>query len=137
MEKTLTGSRNNRLVLEALTGASAPLTAYELLDQLKAEGLRAPPQIYRALKRLSDDGLVHKLESANAYVACAHATCCGGERCKTSHTVFFLCDVCGAVEEVNGQAVIKDVESMAGKLGFTAQSSSLEVHGQCASCQTT
>lgn len=128
-------SRNNKLVLDALTGAAAPLTAYELLDQLRNEGLRAPPQIYRALKRLSDDGLVHKLESANAYVACAHATCCGGERCKSSHTVFFLCDGCGGVEEVNGQVISKDVEHMARDLSFAAQSSALEVHGQCSVCQ--
>lgn len=135
MEYPLPVSRNNQLVLDALTGAAAPLTAYELLDQLRNEGLRAPPQIYRALKRLSDDGLVHKLESANAYIACAHASCCGGEQCKSSHTVFFLCDSCGGVEEVNGRVITKDVELMAEELGFTAQSSALEVHGQCSSCQ--
>lgn len=128
-------SRNNQLVLEALTAAEAPLSAYDLLDQLRGQGLRAPPQIYRALKRLSDDGLVHKLESANAYIACAHATCCGGERCKSSYTVFFLCEGCGSVEEVNGQAITKDVELMANELGFDAQSSALEVRGQCAECQ--
>lgn len=128
-------SRNNQLVLEALTAAEAPLSAYELLDRLRTEGLRAPPQIYRALKRLSDDGLVHKLESANAYIACAHASCCGGERCKSSHTVFFLCDECGGVEEVNGQAITKDVELMATGLGFEAKSSALEVHGRCAECR--
>lgn len=128
-------SRNNKMVLDALSAAQAPLSAYDLLDQLRAEGLRAPPQIYRALKRLSDDGLVHKLESANAYIACAHASCCGGERCKSSHTVFFLCDDCGSVEEVNGKAITRDVERMANELGFTAQSSALEVHGQCANCQ--
>lgn len=130
-------SRNNQLVLDTLTGAAAPLSAYDLLDRLRDQGLRAPPQIYRALKRLTDDGLVHKLESANTYVACAHAACCGGERCRSSHTVFFLCERCGGVEEVNADAVMKDVDDKANELGFSARSSSLEVHGLCSRCQTT
>jgi Fur family zinc uptake transcriptional regulator len=129
-------SRNNQLVLDTLTNAAAPLSAYELLDRLRDEGLRAPPQIYRALKRLTDDGLVHKLESANTYIACAHATCCGGERCRSSHTVFFLCEQCGSVQEVHADAVMADVDSKAKELGFVARSSSLEVHGLCATCQT-
>ncbi len=127
-------SRNNQLVLDQLTAARAPLSAYELLDQLRSEGLRAPPQIYRALKWLGEHGLVHKLASANAYIACAHASCCGGARCTTSHTVFFLCDQCGIVEEVNGEALVDDIASLAALSGFSASTASLEVRGTCAGC---
>jgi Fur family zinc uptake transcriptional regulator len=128
-------SRNNQLVLDRLTESSGPLSAYELLDALREEGLRAPPQIYRALKWLGEHGLVHKLESANAYIACAHASCCGGRSCAASQTVFFLCDACGGVEEVNGASLAEDVDSLAAKLGFATRAASFEVHGRCAACQ--
>jgi len=128
-------SRNNKLVLSQLTQSDKPQSAYELLDALREEGLRAPPQIYRALKWLGDHGLVHKLESANAYIACVHASCCGGAHCASSHTVFFLCDGCGGVEEVNGDALAKDVDALGQTLGFAARAASIEVHGQCAACQ--
>jgi Fur family zinc uptake transcriptional regulator len=128
-------SRNNQLVLDQLTQSAGPLSAYALLDALREEGLRAPPQIYRALKWLSERGLVHKLESTNTYVACAHATCCGGERCATAQTVFFLCDRCGGVEEVNGSALANDLTSLSEQIGFAARGANLEVHGQCAACR--
>ncbi|MEQ8658923.1 MAG: Fur family transcriptional regulator [Hyphomicrobiales bacterium] len=129
-------SRNNKLVLDQLSQSDKPQSAYELLDSLRDEGLRAPPQIYRALKWLGDHGLVHKLESANAYIACVHASCCGGARCASSHTVFFLCDGCGGVEEVNGDALANDVNALGKTLGFAAHTTNIEVHGQCAACQT-
>lgn len=128
-------SRNNQLVLDQLTQSDKPQSAYELLDALREEGLRAPPQIYRALKWLGERGLVHRLESANAYIACVHASCCGGARCASSHTVFFLCDVCGGVEEVNGDALAQGVDALGQTLGFAAHAASIEVHGQCAACQ--
>jgi Fur family zinc uptake transcriptional regulator len=136
MSTTAPLSRNNQLVLDRLTQSAGPLSAYELLDALREDGLRAPPQIYRALKWLGEHGLVHKLESANAYVACAHASCCGGERCATSQTVFFLCDGCGGVEEVNGSALAKDLATLSEQIGFVAQGANLEVHGRCEACQT-
>lgn len=127
-------SRNNRLVLDALTGEGTPLSAYQLLDRLRDDGLRAPPQIYRALKWLAEHGLVHKLESANAYVACAHATCCGGHVESRGMAVFFLCERCGGVKEVAGNAVASAIDDEAQTLGFIADATVLEVHGTCAQC---
>ncbi|MFK7793014.1 MAG: transcriptional repressor [Devosiaceae bacterium] len=135
MSTPISLSRNNRLVLDRLIASDCPLSAYALLDALRDEGLRAPPQIYRALKWLGERGLVHKLESANAYVACAHASCCGAQACATSHTIFFLCDACGSVEEVNGATIAKEVDDLASSMKFVARATSLEVHGQCVRCQ--
>ena len=42
-------TRNQALVLDTLTRADAPLSAYTILDQLRDDGFRAPPQVYRAL----------------------------------------------------------------------------------------
>src|SRR5256885_11218862 len=59
-------------VLDTLRQAGAPLTAYALLDQLRDHGLTAPTQVYRALDKLAEQGVVHRLESLNAYVCCSH-----------------------------------------------------------------
>ena len=39
-----------------------PVGAYELLDQLREHGLRAPLQIYRTLDQLIELKIVHRLE---------------------------------------------------------------------------
>ena len=41
-----------RRVLEILLQEHRALGAYEILDRLRERGLRAPPQVYRALERL-------------------------------------------------------------------------------------
>ena len=70
-------TRNQELVLGTLAHATAPLSAYDILDQLRDEGLRAPLQVYRALDKLTERGLAHRLESLNAFVCCADAHCHG------------------------------------------------------------
>src|SRR5665647_1791430 len=86
-------TRNQHLVLDALTGAEAPLSAYGILDQVRAEGIRAPLQVYRALEKLQQMGLAHRLESLNAFIACAHAHDHPG-----GITAFAICEGCGRVD---------------------------------------
>jgi Fur family transcriptional regulator, zinc uptake regulator len=57
-------------VLEALHKSGKPLSAYELLDKLHKFGIKAPPTVYRALETLVERGLVHRIESLGAFVAC-------------------------------------------------------------------
>ena len=47
-------SKNQLLVMDALTNSDGPLSAYAILDQLCDQGFRAPQQVYRALKKLVD-----------------------------------------------------------------------------------
>src|SRR5690606_36153974 len=49
-------TRNQSLVLGALTRAEGPLSAYTILDKLRDDGFRAPLQVYRALEKLLDAG---------------------------------------------------------------------------------
>jgi len=65
-------TRNQSLVFGALSRAEGPLSAYTILDQLRDDGFRAPLQVYRALDKLVETGMVHRLESLNAFVACSH-----------------------------------------------------------------
>ena len=71
-------TKNQSLVFDVLTRAEQPISAYTILDRLREHGFRAPLQVYRALDKLLEAGLVHRLESLNAFVACAHrnSSCC-------------------------------------------------------------
>ena len=62
-----------RHVLQALLSSHRPLGAYEVIDELaKSMPRPAPITVYRALDFLIENGLVHRIESRNAYLACAH-----------------------------------------------------------------
>jgi Fur family transcriptional regulator, zinc uptake regulator len=127
--ETLT--RNQSLVLVELQAAHAPVTAYALLDKLRPQGFKAPLQVYRALDRLMALGHIHKLESINAYMACAHGD---GEGHHHGVAGFAICDQCGQVSEFADSAIEHRLEAWARSNGFHAQKSAIELHGQCAAC---
>jgi len=70
--------------------------AYEIIDRLAQRNRPAPDYLYRALDFLRENGLVHRIESRNAYVACVHNH--GGD----DLVVFLICESCGAVGEAPG-----------------------------------
>ncbi len=126
-QKTLT--RNQFLVLGRLRKAQKPLSAYDILDQLRSEGLKAPLQIYRALGALTSLGRAHRLESLNAFVACASNECnCSGL------SAFAICDKCGKVDEFTDHVLGQRLEGWADNNGFNASHSVVEMHGTCAAC---
>ena len=77
--ETLCRQRKQRLtpmrrqVLNALAASHRPIGAYEIMERVAADGTRpAPITVYRALDFLIEQGLVHRIESRNAFLACAH-----------------------------------------------------------------
>lgn len=122
-------TRNQRLVLDRLTLSGTPLSAYAILDALRPEGFRAPPQVYRALDKLVEAGLVHRIESKNAFVACAVPACHGRET-----VVFMLCEHCGAVDEFADDTVARRLDDLAHDRRFRADKQTVEVRGVCAAC---
>jgi Fur family zinc uptake transcriptional regulator len=124
-------TRNQRLVLEQLRAAGGPLSAYTILEQLRDQGFKAPLQVYRALDKLVEQALVHRLESLNAFVACNHPGC-------TSHetVAFAICDTCGNVEEIASQRLAQKLEALAAEAHFLPLKSTVELHGRCSDCQT-
>src|SRR3974390_3245574 len=87
-----------RQVLEALLASHRPLGAYEIIERLAKPGRPAPITVYRALHFLRDNGLVHRIESRNAFVACVH------NHAGDDIVVFLICERCGAVGEAPGDA---------------------------------
>ena len=122
-------TKNQSLVLEVLESHQNPLSAYSILEQLADAGLRAPPQVYRALEKLIDYGLIHKLESINSYVACQHRHC--GSHQVTS---FAICDTCERVLEIINQEFETTLHGLAERSGLNPTHSTVEIHGTCATC---
>lgn len=129
MTTALALTRNQTLVLHALAEAKTPLSAYTILERLHGAGLKGPPQIYRALKKLLDCGLIHRLESLNAFVACSHG------QCSRERTVAFaICDDCGCVSEFSDGAVEEWLCAWSKGNGFRLARTTIEIHGSCADC---
>lgn len=122
-------TRNQNLVLGALTKAEGPISAYGILDELREDGIRAPLQIYRALDKLLEMGLVHRLESLNAFVACAHE-----HDHLTGTAAFAICKDCGKVDEFTDDVVNEQLTAWASRNGFTADRTTIELRGHCGQC---
>lgn len=123
-------TKNQTLVMDALVEAKGPLSAYTILDQLRDCGFRAPLQVYRALDKLVEFGLVHRLESLNAFVACRHPGCDGHET-----IAFTICDRCGQVKEITDDSLARQLKEMASQSSFALTKSTIELRGICSICR--
>lgn len=117
-----------RQVLEALLSSHNPLGAYEIMARLGPKR-PAPITVYRALEFLRDNGLVHRIESRNAFVACGHNHS-GGDL-----VVFLICERCGAVGEGPGGAVAQALKAASRAAGFAPKNPLIEIVGICAHCR--
>jgi Fur family zinc uptake transcriptional regulator len=103
--------------------------AYHILDALKRRHPgAAPPTVYRALEFLSEQGLIHRIESLNAYVGC--------DRPDQQHvSQFLICERCNATAELGDPAIAAAVTRRAGDLGFAVARQTIEVRGLCPRCR--
>ncbi|MFZ3357996.1 MAG: Fur family transcriptional regulator [Xanthobacteraceae bacterium] len=118
-----------RQVLQALLASHRPLGAYEIIERLARKNRPAPITIYRALDFLRENGLVHRIESRNAFVACVHNH--GGD----DLVVFLICESCGTVGEAPGAAVAESLKASSRAAGFAPKSPLIEIAGICAHCR--
>ncbi len=120
-----------RQVLETLLASHKPLGAYEIMERLATDnGRPAPITVYRALDFLRDNGLVHRIESRSAFVACVH------EHADTDPIVFLICERCGAVGEAPGGTVAEALKASCRTAGFAPKSPVIEIAGICSHCRT-
>ena len=115
--------RTYELILEA----PGPIKAYDVIDRFHPDGAAKPPTVYRALSFLEQMGLIHRIESLNAFVAC-------DTRDHPHTAAFLLCDCCGSSEEIAIPAV-PEIEAAAARTGFQVKHVTLEAHGLCRGCQ--
>ena len=123
-------SRNQEKILTCLRQAMEPMSAYAILDMVRNAGISHPPTVYRALNDLMQKGMVHRLQSRSAFVACDHGACDG-------KLAFAICRRCDKVVEIP----LSD-EDQAGLLGLAPDEISpeqvtLEIAGLCVVCSPT
>ncbi len=120
-----------RRVLELLAEEGRPLGAYDLIEKIAATTGKhpAPISIYRALDFLLENGLVHRLASRNAFLACAH-----GHR-HEEPVVFLICETCGSVTEATSKPLHREIAALGTESGFTPHSQVLELTGLCGACE--
>ena len=118
-------------VLEIIWVSHRPIGAYSLLKVLKKEKAgAAPPTIYRALEFLLTLGLIHRIESQNAYVGCPNPDP------KDQHKgMFLICKDCGNAVELEETKIDRLLQVSASNQGFFIESRMVEVAGLCHQCQ--
>jgi Fur family transcriptional regulator, zinc uptake regulator len=122
-------TRLRRSVLALVLAADHPLTAYEILDLLSATDRSATPAgVYRSLEFLTRLGLVHRIESAKSFIACAMPD-------HTHPSQMLVCRRCGTAVETEDSRVAKATENLGRRLGFALDRSTMELIGLCSSCQ--
>ena len=118
-----------RRVLELVWQSHSPIGAYEVLELLRQERRgAAPPTVYRALDFLREQGLVHRVDSLNAYVGCISPD--DGHR---AH--FLLCTECGQAAEIDDEALRTAIGRCAERAGFRIAGETVEITGICAACR--
>jgi Fur family transcriptional regulator, zinc uptake regulator len=119
-----------RQVFEEIAGSHDAIGAYDVLDSLirKTGERMAPISVYRAIDALLDVGVVHRLESKNAFFAC-HTPHAGRRH------IALVCDGCGLVAEIDGTTVFAAIDLAAGRTPFAVRRSVVEVAGTCAVCE--
>lgn len=118
-----------RKVLELLLTSGRATKAYSLLDEMRQiHPGSAPPTVYRALDFLLSAGLVHRIESINAFAVCHDLTQC-------QHGILVVCQQCGNVTELHEpqlrQALVTQIEAA----GYRLSGDGIELKGLCAQCQ--
>ena len=128
-ERGLSLTPIRKQVLELVWRRHAPAGAYDILDQLGRQGKpTAPPTVYRALTFLLDAGLIHRIDTLNAYLAC--------ETPRQAHAAQFLvCRSCQRVTEFGDPAIVKLLTQRVKSAGFKADVHDLEIKGLCSSCR--
>jgi Fur family zinc uptake transcriptional regulator len=131
----LTEKRKRILALMLLS--KTPLSAYEVADNYNKDAESSMPamSVYRILDFLESEQLVHKLSTANKYVACSHIDC------SHSHQIpqFLICGKCQSVKEVAiAKRIIDELDQQVAGAGYKLVNSQLELQCLCDKClQTT
>ena len=123
-------SKNQKIIYDLIHKSSEPLKAYTILFNVQKKGIKAPPQVYRALDKLVEIGKIHKIESKNAFVACRNSDC---EISKA--TAFSICESCEVVDEISDVKLSKYLSSFNHKKGMKFKRFNLEFFGLCQKCK--
>lgn len=118
-----------RKVLELVWQSHGPIKAYDILDRLDQRiASIKPPTVYRALDFLTENGLVHKINSLNAFVGCGHPL-------KHRECYFLICTDCGEAKECCNLDIVDAVAKTSWRNQFEIKNVTLEITGECSDCR--
>ena len=117
-------------VLELVWQSHKPLGAYTLMEMLAQASTRrvAPPTVYRALDFLLEEGLIHRINSLNAFIGCRSPT-------QKHQSHFLICQNCNVAVELDNAQLNQSILNAAANAGFSLTSHSVEINGLCPGCQ--
>ena len=120
--------KNNSLVLNILKKNPKGLTAYQILNRAQKFKFVQPMTVYRALKDLTEQGLIHKTNKNKTF-----------HLCNTSdhhehNAVLAVCDDCGVAEELNTNLFSKIIKHVKSKRKFNFNNFNLEITTTCKEC---
>ncbi|MEX1033953.1 MAG: Fur family transcriptional regulator [Cellvibrionaceae bacterium] len=117
-------------VLRLVWQSHKPLGAYPLMEMLSSATTKpvAPPTVYRALEFLSEQALIHKIHSLNAFVGCS-------EPGSHHQSRFLICRHCEVAVECGSGELDAALAKTAAVAGFTAEEQSVEIVGLCPTCK--
>jgi Fur family zinc uptake transcriptional regulator len=117
-----------REVLELIWESHRAVKAYDLLDRIKPKaGTAKPATVYRALDFLLEQGLIHRVESLNAFIGCSCSE-------RQHEQLLLICIRCHEVEERPGERVMEAIAKELERAAFTMQRKAIEIHGICGRC---
>ena len=120
-------TRQRRAVAACLDSFDDFRSAQDIHDLLRRNGENVGlSTVYRTLQALADSGEVDVLRTEDGEAIY--------RRCSTTHHHHLVCRVCGRTVEVEGPAVERWADTVAGAHGFTDVSHTLEIFGTCPDC---
>lgn len=126
-------TEKRKRILELLLVSSTPLSAYDVADSYNKSADASMPtmSVYRILDFLESEQLVHKLSSANKYVACSHIAC------SHAHEIpqFLICGKCQRVKEIAiAKRIVEELDQQVADAGYKLMNSQLELQCLCDNC---
>src|SRR5260221_11001776 len=122
----LTGQRRD--ILACVARSHSAVGAYDVIERMADHGPRpAPITVYRGLDFLLAHGLVHKIESRNAYVACSHPH-------EGEPAALLICESCGTVAELDTPDIFAKLSEAAEAQDFHPGAAVIEMTGKCGPC---
>tara|TARA_B100000767_G_scaffold181734_1_gene169667 strand:- start:162 stop:530 length:369 start_codon:yes stop_codon:yes gene_type:complete len=119
---------NNSVVLNILKKNTKGLTAYEILNRVQKFKSVQPMTIYRALKHLTDNGLIHKTNKNKTFHLCNTS---GSHE---HNAVLAVCNDCGVAEELKTKLFSKIIKHVKSKSKFNFNNFNLEITTTCKEC---
>ena len=120
-----------RQVLELIWRNHHPVKAYDIIEKFKpserTQGAAKPTTIYRALEFLLEKGLIHRVESLNAFIGCSNPL-------HVHELILLICKKCENVQERSAERVMESIKTELQQAHFIAHSKIIEIHGLCDRC---